>query len=300
MAEVFSFNKAESLRIKLTKKQQKQISDIYSQAAKEVGKAAKKAPRVPSDIYRQQYLKDLEEQLNERFNSIQYELNGIIKDNMKAMSEAIVEENNRILRHLGLDIKGAYFFVPDDIVKMVSSGKLYSGDWSLSKAIWGADKKVHQDIRTVIAQGIAQNKSAYDIAKDLEKYVNPKARKEWDWSKVYPGTNKKVDYNAQRLARTMVSHAYQQSFVRVTLNNPFVEEYEWHSSNSGRACELCLSRDGQHYSKTNLPLDHPNGMCTFTAITPSYIDIADRLADWVNGTPDSAIDLFIKDLHGEL
>ena len=69
-------------------------------------------------------------------------------------------------------------------------------------------KNTQGDIQYIVAQGIASQKSAFDIAKDLEKYVDPSAKKDWAWSKVYPGTKKVVDYNAQRLARTMVSHAY--------------------------------------------------------------------------------------------
>ena len=71
---------------------------------------------------------------------------------------------------------------------------------------------------------------------------------------------KQVDYNAQRLARTLVQHAYQQSIVEVTLNNPFITSYMW-ISNGSRACEKCIEMDGNIYEKDQLPLDHPNGMC---------------------------------------
>jgi SPP1 gp7 family putative phage head morphogenesis protein len=168
----------------------------------------------------------------------------------------------------------------------------------LSRSIWNSTSKAKKDINTIIAEGIAQNKSTYDIAKDLEKYVNPSAKKDWAWSKVYPGTNKVVDYNAQRLARTMVSHAYQQAFVRVTKPNPFVTKYRWLASNSNRVCELCNSRDGVLFEKDDLPMDHPNGMCTFTAVIDQPMtDIADRIADWALGQPDSELDTFAQFLQ---
>ena len=120
----------------------------------------------------------------------------------------------------------------------------------------------------------------------------------WDWSKVYPGTAKKVDYSAQRLARTMVSHAYQQSFVKTTQKNPFVTKYKWVSSGGARMCEICAARDGVEYSKTDLPLDHPNGMCTFIAvIEDSMTDIADRIADWALGGSDPELDTFARTLR---
>ena len=51
----------------------------------------------------------------------------------------------------------------------------------------------------------------------------------------------------------------------------------WHASGP-RPCHLCEERDGQFYTKEELPFDHPNGMCTFeTAIDP---DIDSCLAAW--------------------
>ena len=149
-----------------------------------------------------------------------------------------------------------------------------------------------------MAAGVAANKSAYEIAKDLEQYVNPNAKKEWDWSKVYPGTTKKVDYNAQRLARTMVSHAYQQSLLATTKHNPFVTGYRWRSAHVSRTCELCNERDGQVYSADDLPLDHPNGMCTFLVeLSGSLTDVADRLGNWVNGAEDPELDNWYKSMN---
>jgi hypothetical protein len=108
-----------------------------------------------------------------------------------------------------------------------------------------------------------------------------------------------VDYNAQRLARTLVSHAYQQALVRTTQKNPFVTKYQWEASNSTRICPLCASRDGVLFDKDDLPLDHPNGMCTFIAVMPdSMVDIADRLGDWAHGKSDPELEEYAKFLYG--
>ena len=295
----FSLNTAEQERVKLTQQQQKHIVDIYKNASKTVAKKAKNLPKTPSSPLYKQYLKDLQKEINKELKKAEMSLNGEIKGNMKAAAQAVVDDNANFVNKLGLGIQGSYGFVPADIVKMVSTGQLYEGKWSLSRAIWKTHMKTQYNINTVIAQGIAENKSAYDIAKDLEKYLNPEARKDWDWSKVYPGTAKRIDYNAQRLARTMVSHAYQQAFVRITQNNPFVQDYVWHSANSDRTCELCADRDGRHFPKDDLPLDHPNGMCTFEAYIPdSMTEVADRLADWVEGKSDPSLDKWIEGMGG--
>lgn len=288
---------SEKRRIKLTKLQQKQIQKLYENAAADIAKELVTIPNTTSGLLRQQYLYGIQRQIDSALRDIRNDLGETIQDNMKDVSEAVVKDNINFLKRVGMPIEGAFSHVPDRIVKTVATGQLYEGNWTLSKALWKSTRKTQQDVKIVIAQGIAQNKSAYEIAKDLEKYVNPTAKKAWDWSKVYPGTAKKIDYSAQRLARTMVSHAFQKSFVETTKKNPFVTKYQWVSSNSARVCPICADRDGQLYEKDDLPLDHPNGMCTFIAvIEDSMVTIADRIADWALGSSDPELDTFARSL----
>lgn len=295
----FSLNIAEQERVKLTQQQQENIVKIYQRASKAVGKRARTLPKTPSAPLKEWYLKELQKEINLQLRKAEKSLEYQIRDNMAQVSQTVVDEASSFNSKIGLKVEGAYFYVPDEIVKTLSTGKLYSGDWSLSNAIWNTHIKARQSINNVVAQGIAENKSAYDIAKDLEKYLNPEAKKDWDWSKVYPGSAKRIDYNAQRLARTMVSHAYQQSFVKVTQNNPFVQDYVWLAAGGNRTCEVCMERDGKHFPKDNLPLDHPNGMCTFEAYIPdSMTQIADRLSDWALGKEDPSLDRWYQSMGG--
>lgn len=293
-----NLNTAQQARVSLTQKQQKHIAQIYKNAALSVGKKARSLPNTPSSPLYKSELNKLKKELNEQLKAAEQALKGEIRENMKSAAQAVVDDNQKFLEKVGLTIEGAYSKVPTEIVKMVATGQLYEGKWSLSRALWKDHMKTQYDINTVVAEGIAANRSAYDIAKDLEKYLNPSAKKEWDWNKVYPGTRRKVDYSAQRLARTMVSHAYQQAFVQTTQNNPFVTKYKWVSSGGARTCEICAERDGVEYSKTDLPLDHPNGMCTFIAvIEDSMTDIADRIADWALGGSDPELDNWAESLY---
>ena len=160
---------------------------------------------------------------------------------------------------------------------------------------------MQDDLSKIISFGTAQGKSAVEIAKELERYVDPSARKQaktiqsWRYDKagnkikdsVYFG---KIDYNALRLARTLISHAYQQSFENVNRNDPFVIGYRWLTSNfHGRVCEICRERSETDqfglgigvFPKDQLPIDHPNGMCTFEAVIPdSMTDIARKIGQW--------------------
>lgn len=297
MANSLNLRAAEQTRLELTEAQQKEIERMYKRISKNIQKQASKLPNTTSGSLRGIYLEQLQKQINTELDNLSKDLESTIHKNMLSTSQAVVDGSNAFNKSVGISMEGMFSHVPKDVVKTVATGQLYEGNWTLSKSIWGHTAKTKKDINTVIAEGIAQNKSAYDIAKELEKYVNPSSQKPWDWSKVYPGTSKQVDYNAQRLARTMVSHAYQQSFVRTTQKNPFVTKYKWVSSNSARICELCASRDGVLFEKDELPLDHPNGMCTFVAVIPdSMVDIADRIADWALGKDDPDLDAYAVDL----
>lgn len=293
MAKI-SFYKAEQTRLEITKEQEEEIANLYNQVYKDYKKQMDSLPLKGEGTTHQSlqktYLNKLTKQLKEAYHSVSWDLESQIEKGMLDAAGAVVEDNNTWLKSAGILIKGAYSYVPKDIVYRLSTGKVYGEGWTLSKSIWGQEQKTLHDIDQVVAMGVAGNKSAYEIAKDLEKYVNPSAKKEWDWSKVYPGTNKKVDYNAQRLARTMVSHSYQQSLLATTRHNPFVHGYKWRSAHTSRTCELCNERDGKVYSADDLPLDHPNGLCTFLVEMDSLENIADRLADWALGGEDGELD----------
>lgn len=291
-------NDSVKTRIYLQKQQQIQIKQLYEKMAQEVVSRAEFLKQKGGSYWLQSIeLQKLSQKLQNDAQLIGQAEYSIIISNIKKCSESVIEAARSFNDSIGLTIEKAYMNVPKTIVDTLVSGQLYKGDWSLSYAIWSDVQNKQNDIVKIVAKGIGENKSAYEIAKDLEKYVNPNARKDWDWSKVYPGTSRKVDYNAQRLARTMVSHAYQQSLERVCKYNPFVTGFIWHAAMTERTCELCASRDGQFFEKGGLPLDHPNGMCTFEAAIPDDMDkIANRLAAWANGKEDKALDVWYQDM----
>ena len=101
----------------------------------------------------------------------------------------------------------------------------------------------------------------------------------------------------------MIQHSFQASLVQSQRYNPFCKGVIWHSVGlHGRTCELCLERDGNVFPVKDLPLDHPNGLCYFEPALDSMSDIADRLADWVNGGSDPALDTYVAkafDLQNE-
>lgn len=281
MAE-FRFYRGEMARVAANRRNQARIRKLYRDVAKDIREKAEslKGKTNVSSIMRRQYLEQLKFQTYEAFDDVGKTLEGYIREGIRDVSKGVVEDVQKYLDATGLTIHEAFSHIPQEIVTAVTTGKVYDGDWSLSKAIWNDTKKTKSDINEIVAKGIAENKSAYDIAKDLEKYVKPGAQKPWDWGKVYPGTKRVIDYNAQRLARTLVTHAYQQSIIETAKKNPYVTGLKWVASHSSRVCEICQERDGKIYSLKDVPLDHPNGMCTqIVVLDKSLDDIAKDLAD---------------------
>lgn len=295
------FKKADDAKAAITDSARKEIVALYSKWSDEIGKKAEyyKTKTNASSWLQEMNMRQLQAQLDATSKHIANEVNGIVKDTIYQVSDAVVQANNGWLIKLGFPVTGvesAFVSVPDQTVRRLVTGQIYESGWSLSKSIWSDNEDTLKKLYEIVAQGLAQNMTAYDISKLLEQYVDPSRAKQWNL-RMADGKNiykKAVDYNAQRLARTLAQHGYQTSVIAVTEKNPFIMDIIWRA-NGSRVCQLCMDRDGQHFPKNDLPLDHPNGMCTMEpAVDP---DLTDKLADWINN-PDGTfpeIDAFASE-----
>ena len=64
-------------------------------------------------------------------------------------------------------LNAAFSYVPHDVVQMLITGQVYQGGWNLSQRIWSDNQQTQKDIYQIMARGLAENKSIYNIAKDL-------------------------------------------------------------------------------------------------------------------------------------
>lgn len=299
------FQDAEKARDNICADDQKRIRQLYQEWAKEVGERAEYygTKTNASAYWQQQQMLVLQKQLENEAKEIYKQIQSGAKESMYLVADKVVGANAAYLTSLGFPADGvnaALTSVPTQVVNNIVTGQIYDSGWSLSKAIWGDQNKTLSDIYTIVAKGRAMNMSAYDVSKMLEKYVNPSRAKMWnlkmaDGVKIY---KKSVDYNAQRLVRTLNQHAYQQSVIQSVKSNPFIKDVIWRA-NGSRPCPICLDRDGRHFAWDNVPMDHPNGMCTMEPNTDMASTI-DQLADWFN-SPDGTfpeIDEFAKQLSG--
>lgn len=294
--------KSEQLKDEVIKKRQKEIKKLYEEVAKDIQKELSYYSKLDTatGALKTQQLNDLQKDLQSKLENINQQIGAGIQSDVNSISNSVQGSMNQWLDKFGLGLK--YASVPDSVVQDVLFGDVYNKKNYLSKRIWDITKKELNDINAIVAKGLAENKGVYDIAKDLEKYVSPSAKKDWEWSKVYPGTNKVVDYNAQRLARTLSQHAFQRSFERSAEKNPFVEGYIWLSAFAhGRTCQICKDRDGQFYKKGKLPMDHPNGLCTWELKMQSTKDVGKQIEDWLDAPTGTypELDKFAESLESK-
>ena len=190
-------------------------------------------------------------------------------------AEAHVKAEQKLLRSAGLKPTPQAFLVGQNEIsttvartlEKILRGTAYPDGYTLSQRIWGNSQALHKDIHTIIMEGMREGRSIADISDRIKSFVDPKVAKLWnkelaDGYRVY---RRNVEYNSQRLARTVAQHAYQTATEDRARSNPFIVGFRW-IANGGRACPICLARDGTVYEKGTAPLDHPNGMCTLEPV----------------------------------
>ncbi len=302
----YNFMYVEKQKVQLTNVELKNIGKLYEQWAKDIEKEwGNKATNSQPAADKKLQMMKLRTALKREADYISEQVEKNIRTNIYTMSNYVVDAMYENLKNLGINskaLRASMASIPQNVVENIASGSIYggAGNWRLSKAIWGDNSQILSNLYKIVGGGIAQNKSIYEIANELSKYVNPRAAKQWNLKdskgvSIYP---KKVEYSAQRLARTLSQHAYQQSIVQTTLKNPMVLGIRWRA-NGSRVCDICKARDNQVYPKDELPLDHPNGMCV---MEPIYLEDSDQMiAKWVNSPAGTypSMDAWAKELGYE-
>lgn len=289
----------------LTIKQQKEVLRIYESAIDELAHKARKAKAGSlTERWATDYLKQVE---NSKFE-LQKALDESMKRSiMQATRNAVAPDLQlfaRAQKKAGVDIGDRFIDmfskVPSDVVNDILRGGLYADGKGLSERIWRLSEGFGDDVGYMVKRGLIEKKSAYELARDLEMLVKPESRRPWSWGTVYPNNRtKQIDYNAQRLARTSITHAHRESQYRSAAANPFVEAVRWELS--GEHYSRQVSRWGEdecdEYANQNwyglgtgnfpvdrVPLGHPQCLCvTYPVVTKTLDDIAGDLKAWVEG-----------------
>ena len=193
-----------------------------------------------------------------------------------------------------------------DALEALIGGRMYTDGRILSQRIWSAAGRLQGGIEEIIAQGIAQQQSTYQIARALEAYVNPKAACPVDWRSLYPDPpfEMKVDYNATRLARTAINHVYWQTGINAAKENPFCKAMHWELSDAHYERQVAhwgedecdvYARHDEGLGRGNFPIGklprpHPNCLCIQYEVLPEPEEAAARFRAWMDGAKDDELE----------
>lgn len=285
-------------RNNITTESLKELSRVYKKAAQDITKRL----QTEKGGFTQAWLKDYQKYLNMRYeqlnNQIENIVTGAIQDSSKVAASVEGDFLAYVASKYNLDVAKEiiedFYKTPDNIVSTIINGGFYKDNKSLSERVWDYSNKNVSDIQKIINEGLTGQRRYEDIIKDLSKYVEPSAKKPWDWSKVYPGINKKVDYASQRLLRTSVTQAFQAVAVNKMQQNKYIEGVKWNLSSEHFSRQV--SRFGEDvcdeyvrnthgfsepgvFKKNEVPVQHPQCLCFMSAYIPySFDELANKIA----------------------
>lgn len=291
----------------------REIAKLYDEAAKDLAKRARKHRKgTLSERWATEYTKQLRKRSKELYSDL-YE---VTLQGLKRSSYYPVIATGEFFSIVGgQSFADALANTPDLVMAEILSGNIYKDKQGLSARIWGTTKGLERDVDYIVNRAIAEHKSAVNLAADLEEYVQDSAKRSWDWGKVYPNLRgKRVDYNAQRLARTSINHSYWLSNVKTCERNPFVTAMHWELSMSHEVRQVipfgrdCCDDYAEHYEGLGvgnfpvdkLPLPHPQCLCVQWAVIPESLeDIGTEIGRWMAGEPNARLDTWYQKEYGE-
>lgn len=292
-----AMKKVERKRNLYTKAADKAILQLYKKVGEDYSKKLEQNGNIDEYTLKQheEYFKKEYERVAKATESIiKTKVKRMIKDTVDAQEKNINDLSKKFGLNFGTTFKDKFSTVNEDALRMILTGKVYKDNISISERIWNNKNKVNKKI----AEMLAQKKHPIDISREIEQFVNPNKRKYTD-AKDFLKVHNKVEYNALRLSRTYINHAYQEAAKDTSEANPFIKKLIWKSSHHKNMCGMCAARDGKEYNPKDMPLDHPNGMCSFTYKTDDLEDTAKKLNEWLNGKENKELDKWYNDNFGK-
>ena len=294
--------------IKLTLEQEKAVLKAFNDAGVDLIEKIKKSRNgyLPKRIY-----KDYAYDLHKVMVHVMHEYSEKAAENavdgqVLHLLNILGGDGNATANDFEKDVRSASLVFSRKAAEAVTKGEIYKDGKNLSKRVWSNAARAGNDVQQIVTQGLASGMSAVDMAKMLEQYIDPKARKEWDFEQIAEKLGRttarkyeNLEYNALRLARTTISHSATAGVRQWGKVNPYARKVQWHSVHApGRTCQACRDLDGEVFLIEECPFDHPNGMCYQTIwYEDSLEEIADELRGWIDGEPNDVLDAWYDDLN---
>lgn len=297
--------------LKLVLEQEKEILDIYEEAAKQIQYMLSKAK---AGGLSSRYLSELDKSINQYLSELRNSLTSSIKDGIEASAQIAsavqlsyfdsISPREDILA----TFNKMFSQLPTSVLKQVIGGNYYADGKTLNNRIWDLTSKNAKDIDTLIKINVAKGVNARELAKQLDAYIDPNKRIEA--KTIEAGMSKNISYQAQRLSRTSLTHAHNESYIQGAKMNPFCRGMKWNLSPShyerqvkrwGRdICDEYARRDnyarGQGvYPADKYPVAHPNCLCYPTQENAPVERAREEIIGWLNGGSNAHLDRWVDD-----
>lgn len=263
--------------LKLQKVSDKELERILAAAAKDAEKAfaSVKGTSVSATVRRAQYAQALKT-LRKQQATLWKKIDTVIQEGMEQASIIAAQTVNKVNATLGktLKTKGGYTIsfveqfegAAEKGVELVRARALSKID--LSPLVYKNKALATKKIDRIVNSGLASNKSAKEIAKDVSGYISPNVKGG-------------VDFAAKRLARTEINNAFHAVSVLESQDAPWIEGVKWNLSGSHPKPDRCndyAEKDGYGMGAGVFPPSkvpgkpHPQCLCYTTAVTTSDDD----------------------------
>jgi len=132
----------------------------------------------------------------------------------------------------------------------------YATGQPLSRLIWDIRQSHLSKMRTIVANGIAQGRSAISVAKDIEKFTRTSlAAQAKTIAPSGPGIYASPYKNALRVTRTEMNSSYVSAQLEYVKQKGY--KVQWHAN--PEACPICLPMDGKVLDPENVDIPrHPS------------------------------------------
>ncbi|KJZ83857.1 Exonuclease SbcC [Clostridium sp. IBUN62F] len=298
--------------LQLTIEQEKQINNIYAKSATRLIDEILELP----DISRTRVHDiDIARLLNDYTKDLYKQLYPNIKDNTMESSiiqrQVILDYVDQVVkdRKLSEIVKHNINNYSNTVVKNLVAGEYYKDGKTLSKRLWNLTSDNSNKIDEFIKMNIAGGANARKLANDLEVLINPKNR--LTTTNFKAGFDSyKVSYQAQRLARTSITHAAAETQIQTAKKNPFNRGMKWNLSPSHGArmhgkqdeCDDYAGNDSYGlgagiFPADKTPIQHPNCMCYLTEWLVEIDDAISRINKWVEGNEDRELESWSTDFN---
>jgi len=209
------------------------------------------------------------------------------------------------------------------ILLNVAEQYLYGDGVTLDARIWKIDRETRDDLNRVLMNGLVNQKSAFDLAKDLKIFLGAgQDCPRWTSTRLYGRTKSEiasgdatgllrgdacdgsgVSYKALRLARTEIQKIHSLATDRMMAQQPWVEQEKVNLSAAHPEPDECDDaayggEDGEGiYPKGTHELPfHPNCLCYKTAVLMDPEQFTSQLNGWLKGESWAEMDAYAADL----